>query len=280
MKKILVVGSSGLVGTHFLNLFHKNYNILCVDRHTDTSLELYRENIAALVFLAQSKDYSLLEFTEDLMKTNVSLLRHYLHQLSKKCPKIILFSTGSVYQLSDKIIDENSLLVDHTLTSYVASKIMSELLAKSFSNFYQNIAIVRPFTIYGTGQKATMLFSRLLNNLKSKNPLEVGQSGGMIFNPVHAEDVARFIDYLIQRNSQGVEYFNIFGPQILTLEQVITKMAEILEVTPNIFIQKWPLKKMIANSITHDFIPKINLENGLLKMIVGASTNVKERNFY
>jgi len=280
MKKILVVGSGGLVGNHFLELFYEKYKIVGVDKNMDIKkLADHHEFFDVLVFLAQSKEYINKVFTEDLMNTNVNLLRYYLHQFSGKCPKVILFSTGSVYQDSKEEINENSALVNENITSYAASKIMSEILAKSFASFYQSIAIVRPFTIYGAGQKSTMLFSRLLNNLKTKTPIEIGQQGGIEFNPVHAEDTARFIDYLINRNFQGIEYFNHFGTEILTLKDLVDKISNILALSPVISERDWPFKKMVATSTNHDFHPTVSLENGLSKMISGVKTNVEERNF-
>lgn len=268
MKKIVVIGSNGLVGRHFSELFQKKYKIICVNRQNQAELEQSDEQIDSLVFLAQSKDYNLKEFSEDLFNTNVALLRHYLHKFSGKCKQVILFSTGSVYQESKDEINENSPIINHHLTPYVASKLMSELLAESYSSFYPHIAIVRPFGIYGKGQKASMLFSRLLNSFKSGTAIEVGQNEGILFNPLHAEDAANFIDYLIGKDAQGLDYFNLFGPETLTLMAVIKKIGGMLELSPNIALrQDWPFKKNVASTLNHDFNPAISVEKGLLKMI-------------
>lgn len=265
MKKILLVGAQGLVGSHFVNLYTQQYHIICANKNDDPAA--YPDEIDALVFLAQSKDYNLTEFTEHLFNTNVALVRRYLQQFSGKCPKIILFSTGSVYQDSHDEIFEDSALIQHNPTPYVASKLMAEMLTKTYAKIYPSIAIVRPFCIYGKGQRPTMLFSRLFNSFKNTTPIEIGQHHGILFNPIHATDAARFIDYLIHKNFMGVEYFNLFGPQVLTLMDVIQKMSALLEITPTLTIREWPFKKVVANTLQPGFYPTFDLEKGLLNTL-------------
>lgn len=274
MKKLLLVGSNGLVGSHFKALFHAQYHIIAMNREHKIDWGKLPE-VDALVFLAQSKEYTLKGFSQDLIDTNVLLVRDYLHHLSGKCPQVILFSTGSVYQESQGVIDESSPLVIDKPNPYAASKLMAEILAKSFSNFYQHIAIVRPFTIYGKGSRPSMLFSRLQTSLENGGPIELGEDGGIQFNPIHAEDAANFIDYLLKRKASGIEYFNLFGPDIVYLSDVIQKIASTLSVQPAITRRQWPLKKSIARTLYHNFIPMISIDKGIQKMIVGESVYVE-----
>lgn len=267
MKKIVLVGGNGLVGQHFMEFYETFYHTDQITR--STSKEKWTTTpFDALIFLAQSKDYKVGEFTEDLFGVNLQLLHSCLRNAVGKTKKIILFSSGSVYDFEQDYLDEDSALNLTSENPYFVSKIMAELLIQTFKPFFESITVVRPFFIYGKHQKQNMLFASLIHNIKNGNPITLNGGKGLIFNPIHAQDVAEFIHQSIQEEYQGFRTVNLFGPQLTDLSEVVSYMEQELHQKANLIINTNPPSSIIAktkNSVV--FQSKIGIQEGLKKMI-------------
>ena len=267
MKSIVLVGDTGLTGSHFYENYNTQYSILGFNSNNSKSITL-PEKFEALLFLAQSTDYKSTLFTADLLDVNISLLRNFLTEGIGKTKKIIFFSTGSVYQIDTKVIDEDTPLNYNSTNPYVCSKIMAELLLQSFLPFYESITIVRPFFIYGKNQKQNMLFSSMISNIRNGNPITLNDGKGLIFNPVHAQDAAGFIHHIIEEEYQGLNTFNLFGPEVTNLVDCVNYMEQELNLKANININPNQPSTIVATSKFKElFQSKISVLEGLKKMI-------------
>jgi UDP-glucose 4-epimerase len=193
MKKIVVIGSEGLVGKQFQQLYASQYDIICIGKNNSIDAIAEDASIDAVVFLAQSEEYKLGYFTQKLFEVNVQLLHKALLQFSNTNTKFIYFSSGSVYKNNNTALEIDSALDYTSSNAYVISKIQGEQLVQTFVSKYQSVHVVRPFFIYGKGQSKQMLFSVMIDKVNNQEAISMNSSNGLIFNPVHCEDAANFI---------------------------------------------------------------------------------------
>jgi len=269
-KKIVLIGSEGLVGKSFQKLYSEKYHILTVDKYNSITEIENLNDIDTIVFLAQSEDYKNPVLTENLFQVNVELLFKTLMRFKNTNTKFIHFSTGSVYKNNQLQLKTDSPL-DYTSTNpYVLSKIMGEKCIQSFSNLYKSIDIVRPFFIYGPAQNPQMLFSVMIDKIKKNEPIQLSGEKGLIFNPIYCDDVSKMIDTLIHssKSNNKIEFHNAAGKNINTLHDMLTLSANILGVTANIEITGNQDTQLIAEIDSSFFNLEINLEQGLRKTIL------------
>jgi UDP-glucose 4-epimerase len=268
MEQIFLVGENSLVAKNFIGSYENTYAITKLNKTNCFNTDIIPSDFSTLVFLAQSKDYKSQNFTVNLLDTNVKLLHHILNTCIGKTKKIIFFSSGSVYQSTDDIITEDTPLNYNTSSPYIASKLMGELIVQTFKPFYDSITIVRPFFIYGKNQKENMLFQSLINNIKNHNPIILNGGKGLVFNPIHVQDVAEFIHQSIQESYQGYRIVNLFGNELTDISEIVYFMEQELNLKANRIINTNSPSSFIANTIHKSlFQPKIGIQEGIKKMI-------------
>jgi nucleoside-diphosphate-sugar epimerase len=132
--------------------------------------------------------------------------------------QFVYLSTGSVYCESKRPLTESDPVRSfQSIDIYTASKLSGELLVGSFRSLLAT-AIVRPFFIYGPGQKRSMLIPRIYDKIASGEPIVLSSQDGLALNPVHAADVADAIAVLLAQSASGV--FNCAGPDVITLREL------------------------------------------------------------
>ncbi len=269
-KKIVLIGSEGLVGKSFQKLYCQKYDIVTVDKHNSISEIEIAKDIDSIVFLAQSEDYKNPELTENLFQVNVELLFNTLSRFKNTNTKFIHFSTGSVYKNNQLDLKTDSPLDDMSTNPYVLSKIIGEKCIQAFSNVYQSIDIVRPFFIYGPAQNAQMLFSVMIDKIKKNEPIKLSGEKGLIFNPIYCDDVSKMIDILINSTDSNhkIAYHNAAGKNIHSLHEMLTMAAAILGKTTNIEITGNQDTQLTAEVNSSFFQLETNLEEGLRKTIL------------
>ena len=204
MKKILITGATGFVGSHLTELcVEKGFEVVAFDRYNSNynlgwlEKSKYKDDIN-FVF-GDIRDYdSVLKTMKGCkivfhlaaligipysylsplayLKTNVEGTYNVLESSkSLDVEQTIVTSTSEVYGSAKYIpIDEK-----HPLTAqspYSASKISADQLALSYWNSYQiPIKIVRPFNIYGPRQSSRAVIpSIIIQALSSKKEIKLG----------------------------------------------------------------------------------------------------------
>jgi nucleoside-diphosphate-sugar epimerase len=225
--------------------------------------EIANNKFDAVVFLAQSADYKKNSFSADLYEVNVHLLYRVLTLVADHTSKFIYFSTGSVYRKNNVgVYDEQSELDINSTSPYVTSKIAGELLVNSCKNIPVRI-ILRPFFVFGKEQKETMLFKSVYNKVQNGDKLQLAAGNGLVFNPVHAEDVAHLLQHLIMLElSDGQYVYNVAGGEEINLKDVIDIIVEKTDKKVNVDTDGVP-GKFIAKVNIPGWTPQISIEEGL-----------------
>lgn len=237
MGAVVVVGAAGLLGRELVRVLASEYQVYAVQRletdhpdgviviPTDLSLGLNQGGLPAradhVVFLAQSprfRDFP--EGVEDVVAVNIARLTDALtYARGAGARSFVYASTGGVYGTGDAPFTERAPVPPPAaqLNFYAASKLCGELLASAFSEVLA-IVRLRYFFIYGPAQKPHMLVPRLIESVRSEQPIGLQGCNGLSLNPVYVGDAALATAAALGREESCA--INVAGPQVLTLREL------------------------------------------------------------
>jgi|GEM_PF-594702 len=246
INKVLVTGSAGTVGNYIVqNLLNSGYEVRGVDiRPTPTNefsntptdkLEIVTgdltdkefarkvvEGVDAVIHTAALLDIAL--SYKELAPLNVMAVRYLYESAKSNNVKVFVhFSSGSIYSPEGILVTEETPI--RTKSPYEQTKAESEDLLRVLGTDRKvPFVILRPGLIYGprgrflaNGFSAVpAIFKYLLGNKVPR--LE----GGPKTNLVHAEDVARAAQFLMETPSSWGREYNIADKTILSFGEIVT----------------------------------------------------------
>jgi nucleoside-diphosphate-sugar epimerase len=242
---ILVTGASGFVGKRLVQALaergHQVYGIVRNEPKPEdhsyfvsSGVKLIRidlaqpswgtlpENIDTIYALAQSTHFrDFPEKAEDVFAVNITANFHLLQwALKAGVGKFIHVSSGGIYggKLGKVFREDDSLAVDSPLGFYLGSKLCSEVIFQNYRSFFETAVILRPFFIYGPGQRRDMFISRLIDSVRKGLPLQLQGENGLRVNPTFVDDaVLAFANAL---DLGGFHIINVAGPDVLPLRRI------------------------------------------------------------
>lgn len=234
----LLFGASGLIGTHLLtileetNTIHtagrRNNSTITIDLESEWDADDLPDRIDSVVYLAQSEKFrDFPESAESVFRVNtLSLLRAFDYARRAGARTFVYASTGGVYGKSDEPCDEeSSLCPSGELGYYAATKMCGEIIAENYTP-YMNVVVLRPFFVYGPGQRKDMLIPRLVERVRNGQPIQLAGEDGLHINPTYVEDAARAIQQALTVDTSCK--VNIGGPEILSLRRIGEHIGEAL----------------------------------------------------
>lgn len=284
-KKILIFGANGLVGSFlteklsennlvFANVrseninFKINSNIKLIKQDLNNlDLDSLPSKIDAVFYLAQSKNYKdFPNYAQEIFNIN-TLIPFKIIQwaIKNNVKKFIYTSTGGIYNSNSNKYTEYSIInANQDINFYLSSKLSAELILKNYSNYFDTFVILRPFFIYGPRQNLNMLIPTLIRKIQTKEEILLEGSKGIKINPIYVKDASTAIANTLKL--KGKYIINIAGNEIISLKDLIFKIASILKIEPIIKTTKTRNLNLIGdNSLMrtklHD--PQITLEEGL-----------------
>lgn len=299
MKKILLTGGLGYIGSYFFDNFKNNYDIKIFDnnlfqKNLTKDLNLIQkdirdiekkdlENYEIIIHMGELSNDPLGQLNEKL----TNLINHEatinLLKLANKTSikKFIYMSSASVYGFTKKIVDENS--ITNPLTAYSKAKIENEQFILK-NNFTFESIILRNSTAFG--YSSNLRLDLVVNDLTYsgfKNKEIKLQSDGSPKRPlVHIHDICYLIDLLIndERNLNN-EIFNVGSEEMnFSVKEIAKTVQHVLNINKVSLGEYDPDQRSYEVSFKklYKFFPNYKIKYNLQKGIEDLVKNLELHN--
>ena len=284
MKKILVSGHTGFIGSNLIESLVKKYEVVGISRNPSKKLKITQikgdirkislkelpKNIFCIIHLAAISGLDCCQKNPSrCFDVNVLGTQKMLEVAKKTNSKFVYLSTSHVYGSPKKLpIKEDHPLAPTSI--YSASKLAGEFLSESYARSYgMDVSIIRLFSVYGPKEPEYKVTSEIINQLLTKNTISVGNlypKRDFVF----IKDAVDAIE-LVLKKSRGFNIFNVgYGKSYSILD--------LCEILKKITARKNPIKSVKSHSRKQEidevvsnctkikqlgWKPKVNLRNGL-----------------
>lgn len=290
-KKILLIGSSGFIGTAIKQLLLTNgHKVICCDIDDSTTVKDYfafKDYTNFLLNISKHQfDFvinaggngnvqnSILNPKFDF-ESNVVLVHSILEAIRQTqigC-RLVHFSSAAVYgEPETSPILETDLL--KPISPYGFNKMTSELICKQYSNLYNiNCIILRPFSVYGPGLKKQLFWDVLckFKNSTHNAPIEFFGTGSETRDFIFIDDLCQIINLILKNphHLNNFELINAANGIEIEINTVIQIISGYFPGIPYTFSgkkrpgdpDKWRADISKLNLL--GYTPKVSMEEGL-----------------
>ena len=251
---VLVTGGLGFIGTRLCtSMLEDGAEVRCVDnlsgRYADTTgpaavpaLEAlgaevrvagaapaHVRGVDAVVHLAAIPGVRTRRSPAELHAANVALSERLARAAARAGARFVLASSSSVY--GDALVlptPEQAPL--RPLNPYAASKVAAEAAVLAHR---ADSVVVRPFTVYGPGQRPEMAFARWIHAIARGEPVPFHAPPGTARDFTYVDDAVAGIVAALRHGRPGRAY-NVSGrrPVALRAALELLRPAEVLELEP------------------------------------------------
>ena len=279
MKKILITGGSGFIGSNLVNLLlKKKYTVINIDKSAYSAnpynVKKFRNNKNYLFFkldinqrtkiikiikkykpegiinlAAETHVDRSIDDAEKFVKTNIGgvyNLLEILRKLKKKTKnkmKFLQISTDEVYGdiPGSKLASEKDNY--NPSSPYSASKASADQLVKAYGRTYGiKTLIANPCNNYGQNQFPEKFIPKMIFNILNNKPLPIYGKGGNIRKWIHVNDNCEAILKIFQKGKFG-ENYNIGTNIKLKNIDIVKKLLKIAKS-----------KIMVGNKVKISFV--------------------------
>jgi dTDP-glucose 4,6-dehydratase len=253
MKKVIVTGGLGFIGSNLINILKKKYFIINIDKVTYASnfknidpdiknYKFYKQDINNKIFIkkilekhnpsiifnlaAETHVDRSIDGPKQFIESNILGVFNLLETIRdyKKKIKLIHISTDEVYgdiKKNHKSKEEDRY---NPSSPYSASKASGDLLIKSYIRTYKIPAIITNCcNNFGPNQYPEKLIPTIIYNILNKKPIPIYGIGKNVREWIYVED---HCDALIKIAEKGIigENYNIGSGTILNNVQIAEKI--------------------------------------------------------
>ena len=253
MKKVIVTGGLGFIGSNLINILKKKYFIINIDKVTYASnfknidpniksYKFYKQDINNKIFIKKIlKKYNpsiifnlaaethvdrSIDGPKQFIESNILGVFNLLEAIRdyKKKIKLIHISTDEVYgdiKKNHKSKEEDRY---NPSSPYSASKASGDLLIKSYIRTYKIPAIITNCcNNFGPNQYPEKLIPTIIYNILNKKPIPIYGIGKNVREWIYVED---HCDALIKIAEKGIigENYNVGSGTILNNVQIVEKI--------------------------------------------------------
>ena len=266
--KVLITGINGFIASHLYESLKNKYTVIGTTRNdTHKIIEILNYHKPEYIYHTGAEIYD----SNKMFENNVLLSFHILEYCKNATNliKLIIFGSSSEYGRKSKPMCENDCLEPYTI--YEGTKSACSMLAQSYSYTY-NIPtiIIRPFSVYGCGEKHCKFIQILFEKMKN-NDKTIGVSEG-VHDYVYIKDFISALLAIVNKNDKLFDIINI-GSGIQTSNMDVIKCFE--KVTGYNFSDYLPLTPKLYDSnmwvcdkgkLNNYYDIKYSLEDGLKEM--------------
>ena len=292
--KILILGSSGLVGSSLVRLLAANekYEVTGATRE-DANLFSFEEtsdlvskinpdiliNAAAKVGGIHANNSQRTDFILENLKININVLEACI-----KFPNIFIVNLGSscIYPLeAENPISEESIMtgaLEPTNSPYAMAKLTAIELANSLNIQYgHKILNLMPTNLYGPGDNFSELDSHVIPGLifrmhkakiDNQDNFNIWGTGKPLREFLHVDDLSKAVEFLINNRPQN-SLLNVGSGNEISISDLAEKIKDAIEFKGNlVFDSSMPdgnPRKLLDSSklFKLGWKPSININDGL-----------------
>lgn len=289
MKKILITGASGFIGTSLVEslcLSEKKFEVHCLLRNT-SKFDLNFPNLKILRFLNYSEISNFFESNQ--YNCIIHLATTYIHSESPLDIEKIVNSNitlGSVILRCMRNQEKKNFINISTNAEfdshgeeapnsfYASTKLAFRKTTQyyKYSEDYNTTSLIF-YDNYGLNDNRSKVFDLLLLAAKNNKSLDLSP-GEQRLSPIHVKDTIEAIIAclkLIQENELQ-DFYSVCGPKLLSLKEISENIEEIINKKIS---TKWGAIPYRENQIMSPFItqqlpnwtPKIEFKDGIKELI-------------
>jgi len=266
---VLVTGGLGFIGSRLVpRLLDEGFAVRCVDEGAEPA---HVEGMDAVVHLAALPGVRSKRSPELLRAVNVELAGRLAHAAARRGARFVFASSSSVYG-NAAVLPTPEDAPFAPLNPYAESKVAAEEAVVAHGG---DPVIVRPFSVYGPGQRPDMAFARWIAALAAGEPLPWHAQPGAARDFTYVDDVADGILGALRHGRAGRAY-NLSGWRPVPLREALALVAAGHEP---------PLEELPASAaearVTHGcggraaeelgYAPRVGLAEGIGRQRAAAS---------
>lgn len=260
MKKIIVTGCSGFIGSHmseklvsegffvtgidnlstgkiqFMKNFKnkKNFKFIKADLYSSNIKKYFKNHHAVFHFAANADVKDGLKHPEKDLKQNTIVTFKVLEAMRKNNVKNIFFSsTGSIYGEPDKFPTPENYKFPIQTSLYGSSKLACEGLIQAYSEGYKiNSFIFRFVSIFGPRYTHGHLYDFYKQLKKNPKKLIILGDGYQSKSYLNVSDCISAILKIFKQNKNGTYVYNLGLSKLITVRQSINILIKFLKLSP------------------------------------------------
>ncbi|MDA8964519.1 NAD-dependent epimerase/dehydratase family protein [Acidimicrobiia bacterium] len=295
MKKILLTGGFGYIGSYFVKKYHHSYDLHILDTNyfehsINTDLKQNRflvkdirdiskndlNDIEIIVHMGELSNDPLGDLNKNITNEINHIATKNLLILADKTSvkKFIYMSSASVYGFSEEVMNEKSPL--NPLTEYSKAKSRNESFIKS-SDFSFETVIMRNATAFGFSEnlRLDLVVNDLTYGALINNEIKLLSDGTPKRPIVHIHDICQIINLIIRdKRNLDKEIFNIGSNEMnFSIREIAEQVGQCLSL-PKITYGKKDLDQRSYSlnfQKLNDYFPtykvEYNLEAGILDLL-------------
>lgn len=292
---VLVTGGLGFIGSRLcLALLDAGFRVRCVDDLSGTYAPAATGPAAAAALTARGADVRIAPVAPTdvrgvdavihlaavpgvrtrrpaavLHDTNVDLPARLARAAAAGGTRFVFVSSSSVYG-NAPVLPTPERTPPSPLNPYAASKVAAEAAVLGAA---RDPVIVRPFTVYGPGQRPEMAFARWIAALDSGEPLAWRAAPGTARDFTYVDDAVAGLVAALTRGRSG-EAYNVSGGRSVPLRTALDLLrpgAELRELPPS------PAEAIVTAGCRRKaraelgYSPRVALADGLARQLAVAT---------
>ena len=285
LKKILIIGANGFLGTNLIQFRDKNkkiyqdcffiaadlqntniekvipYYFIDITNHRNTYKKIVEISPDVIILTAAMTNVDQNEIDKDLaVKINTEGPKNVLTACKKIDSKLIFISTDFIFdgKKHGKYIEEDT---PNPLSHYAKTKYNAELAIIHSEVEY---IICRTAVLYGWNPQKLNFITWVLEKLNNNEKLTIVTN--QINNPTYVKNLAEIILKLVEKDTSGI--FHTVGKDSLSRYEMALKCVKIFNYNANLII---PINEINQKALRPN---NASLDITKLKRLIGSDINI------